>query len=54
MTEAEHLSKEKIMKKRTGQHHPLRRKVGKVRELASGYAGWGNACSGKTQERNKK
>lgn len=24
----------------TGQHHPLRKKVGKVAELASGYQGW--------------
>lgn len=24
----------------TGQHHPLRKKIGKVSELASGYAGW--------------
>lgn len=27
-------------KERTGEHHPLRKKVGKVSELASGYAGW--------------
>lgn len=27
-------------KERTGEHHPLRKKVGKVAELASGYAGW--------------
>ena len=27
-------------KKETGQHHPLRKKVGKVAELASGYRGW--------------
>lgn len=27
-------------KKRTGEHHPLRKKVGKVTELALGYAGW--------------
>lgn len=27
-------------KERTGQHHPLRKKVGKVAELASGYQGW--------------
>lgn len=27
-------------KKETGQHHPLRKKIGKVAELASGYAGW--------------
>lgn len=27
-------------KKRTGDHHPLRKTVGKVAELASGYAGW--------------
>jgi len=26
-------------KKRTGEHHPLRKKVGKVAELASGYGG---------------
>ncbi len=30
-------------KKRTGMHHPLRKKIGKVAELASGYAGWINA-----------
>jgi len=27
----------------TGQHHPLRRSLGKIAELASGYAGWINA-----------
>ncbi len=27
-------------KEETGQHHPLRKKVGKVAELASGYQGW--------------
>lgn len=27
-------------KRETGQHHPLRKKVGKVAELASGYQGW--------------
>lgn len=27
-------------KKDTGQHHPLRKTIGKVAELASGYAGW--------------
>lgn len=27
-------------KKRTGQHHPLRKKIGKIAELASGYQGW--------------
>lgn len=27
-------------KKDTGQHHPMRKKIGKVAELASGYAGW--------------
>lgn len=27
-------------KKNTGDHHPLRKTVGKVAELASGYAGW--------------
>lgn len=27
-------------KARTGQHHPLRKKVGKVAELASGFQGW--------------
>ena len=27
-------------KKDTGQHHPMRKKVGKVAELASGYQGW--------------
>ena len=30
-------------KKNTGDHHPLRKTVGKVAELASGYAGWINA-----------
>jgi DNA polymerase len=30
-------------KKRTGDHHPLRKTVGKVAELASGYGGWVNA-----------
>ncbi len=30
-------------KKRTGQHHPLRKTLGKVAELASGYQGWINA-----------
>jgi len=30
-------------KKKTGQHHPLRKTIGKVSELASGYAGWVNA-----------
>lgn len=28
----------------TGKHHPLRKKVGKVAELAYGYAGWINAA----------
>ncbi len=27
-------------KKETGQHHPTRKKIGKVAELASGYGGW--------------
>lgn len=27
-------------KKNTGDHHPLRKTIGKVAELASGYAGW--------------
>ncbi len=27
-------------KTRTGNHHPMRKKVGKVAELASGYQGW--------------
>jgi DNA polymerase len=27
-------------KKRTGQHHPARKTIGKVRELAGGYGGW--------------
>ena len=27
-------------KAETGDHHPMRKKVGKVAELASGYAGW--------------
>jgi DNA polymerase len=27
-------------KRTTGQHHPLRKTIGKVAELASGYAGW--------------
>lgn len=33
---------EKFMEHRqkTGNHHPLRKKVGKVAELASGYGGW--------------
>ncbi len=30
-------------KKRTGQHHKLRKTIGKVAELASGYSGWINA-----------
>lgn len=30
----------KAHKERTGDHHPMRKKVGKVAELASGYAGW--------------
>ena len=27
----------------TGQHHPMRKKIGKVAELASGFGGWINA-----------
>lgn len=27
-------------KKETGQHHPTRKSIGKIAELASGYAGW--------------
>jgi len=27
-------------KEETGEHHPLRKKIGKVAELASGYQGW--------------
>lgn len=27
-------------KSETGSHHPMRKKIGKVAELASGYAGW--------------
>lgn len=27
-------------KEETGEHHPMRKKLGKVRELASGYGGW--------------
>lgn len=27
-------------KKQTGEHHPLRKKIGKIAELASGYQGW--------------
>lgn len=27
-------------KQQTGKHHPLRKKIGKIAELASGYAGW--------------
>jgi DNA polymerase len=27
-------------RERTGQHHPLRKKIGKYAELASGYQGW--------------
>lgn len=27
-------------KKETGQHHPMRKKIGKVAELASGFGGW--------------
>jgi len=36
---------EEIMqyKKDTGDHHPLRKTIGKVSELASGYGGWINA-----------
>lgn len=30
-------------KKRTGEHHPSRNKIGKVSELASGFGGWVNA-----------
>ena len=30
-------------KKQNGMHHPARKKVGKVRELAGGYGGWVNA-----------
>jgi DNA polymerase len=30
----------KAHKERTDDHHPMRKKVGKVAELASGYAGW--------------
>lgn len=30
-------------KAKNGQHHPARKKVGKVRELAGGYGGWINA-----------
>ena len=30
-------------KERTGNHHPLRKSIGKVAELASGYQGWVNA-----------
>jgi len=30
-------------KEETGSHHPLRKKIGKVAELASGYGGWINA-----------
>jgi DNA polymerase len=30
-------------RKQTGQHHPARKSVGKVAELALGYAGWINA-----------
>lgn len=30
-------------KKQTGQHHPDRKKLGKIAELASGYRGWVNA-----------
>jgi DNA polymerase len=30
-------------KAETGMHHPLRKKLGKVAELASGYQGWINA-----------
>jgi DNA polymerase len=29
-----------LYKATTGQHHPMRKKVGKVAELASGYQGW--------------
>ena len=27
-------------KERTGEHHPLRKKLGKIAELGSGYSGW--------------
>jgi len=27
-------------KKRTGSHHPMRKGIGKIRELAGGYGGW--------------
>lgn len=30
-------------KKKNGMHHPARKKIGKVRELAGGYGGWINA-----------
>lgn len=30
-------------KKETGEHHPLRKKIGKISELASGFGGWVNA-----------
>jgi len=30
-------------KEKTGAHHPLRNKLGKIAELASGYGGWINA-----------
>lgn len=30
-------------KERTGQHHPYRKKIGKISELASGYQGWTGA-----------
>lgn len=30
-------------RKRTGMHHPLRKTLGKIAELASGYQGWINA-----------
>jgi DNA polymerase len=30
-------------KERTGKHHPLRKKIGKIAELGSGYGGWVNA-----------
>lgn len=30
-------------KRRTGDHHPSRKKIGKVSELASGFGGWINA-----------
>jgi DNA polymerase len=32
-----------LHKERTGEHHPLRSKIGKVAELASAYGGWINA-----------